>query len=117
MSDMKAIVRKYFSLVDERLFERFDEIFHADVVYERPGYETIIGLQALIAFYRNRRIIASGSHHIEDLIIDGQICVCWGRFRGLSHDNQAIDERFADVYFIRENLIEKRVTYFYRPAV
>jgi uncharacterized protein len=116
-SNIQSIIDTYFRLVDERNFDKLRDIFHRDIVYQRPGYTPIEGIDKLIEFYRNTRVIASGEHHIEGRLIQSNQCVCWGRFIGSKRDGSTVDERFADVYTFAENLITKRTTYFYKEAV
>ncbi|TVR19261.1 MAG: nuclear transport factor 2 family protein, partial [Anaerolineaceae bacterium] len=108
---------RYFELVDQRVFGKFNEIFHSDIVYERPGYPIMEGLSNLIDFYENTREIASGQHMIENKLIQGNKCVCWGRVEGKKRDESIINERFIDVFYFKGNQIIKRTTYFYKEAI
>ena len=55
------LIRGMFAAIDAGEFDRLREYFAADVVYERPGYEPLRGIEALENFYRHERIIARGA--------------------------------------------------------
>jgi ketosteroid isomerase-like protein len=113
----KDVILAYFRAVDERDFSKFVDIFHQEVVYERPGYATLAGLNALIAFYRYERILSSGCHTIEEVVVEEERGACWGRFIGTTKDGKSVDERFADVFTFQDGRIKTRVTFFYKPSV
>lgn len=113
------LIQSYFDIVDRRDFDKLDTIFHSDVVYERPGFKTITGIDALLYFYNAIRsqTIARGTHEIESILVRDDQAACWGRFVGEDTEGKDIDERFADVYYLQDGLIIRRVTYFYREAI
>lgn len=113
----RDIIMQYFNIVDERKFDDLSLVFHHDIVYERPGYPPLVGLERTIAFYKHERILASGIHTVEGIISEGNTCVCWGKFIGTTHSKEAVDERFADLMIFSNDKIKKRTTYFFRPAV
>jgi|JRYF01.1.fsa_nt_gb ketosteroid isomerase-like protein len=115
--DHAGVIHAYFKLVDERQFDQFGTIFHDEIIYDRPGYQPLIGLKAVIRFYQRKRRIKSGGHTIEGLIINGDQAACWGRFEGKTRRDKLIDERFADIYQFRDGKIFRRTTYFYRRAI
>jgi len=110
-------IRHLFEIVDARRWDDLDQVFHADVVYERPGYEALVGFAAVSDFYRNRRVIARGGHTMEGMAMEGDRGACWGRYVGAKHDGTPIDERWADVYSFADGKIRTRRSYFFRPAV
>jgi ketosteroid isomerase-like protein len=74
-------------------------------------------LERVMKFYREERVIASGKHHLENIVLEENSGACWGRFTGVHKNGSAIDERFADVYRIKNGKIWNRQSYFFRPAV
>jgi ketosteroid isomerase-like protein len=116
-ADAAALIRGMFAAIDAGEFERLREYFSADVVYERPGYEPLRGIDALEYFYRHERIIARGAHDLQGVLAGPRAAACWGRFRGLSRRGDALDERFADVYELRDGRVARRTTHFFRPAI
>ncbi|HYH79206.1 MAG TPA: nuclear transport factor 2 family protein [Longimicrobium sp.] len=114
---MDTIVHRLFDAIDTRSWERLPELFADEVVYERPGYEPFRGLGRLDHFYREERVIASGRHHLDGVVVGDTQAACWGRFVGVHRDGSAIDEGFADTYELEGGRIRHRKSFFFRPAV
>jgi ketosteroid isomerase-like protein len=112
-----AIITELFRRVDARDFDALRESFTDDAVYERPGYDPLVGRDRVLHFYREERVIASGKHELEKIVVEGPTGACFGRFVGLHKNGSAIDERFADVYTFQDGRIKTRRSYFFRPAV
>lgn len=111
-------VTELFRKVDARDWDALATSFAPDVVYERPGYEPLMGRERVMRFYREERVIASGQHSLERVVLDEGGGACWGRYVGVHRDGSPIDERFADVYTVdAEGRITTRRSYFYRPAI
>jgi len=114
---LKEIIVELFRAVDSYQWEKAMSLFHPDINYERPGYPPLIGIQRLRQFYQNERVLASGEHHIEHIVVSGDSGACWGRFVGMKKDGSDVDELFADVYGFEDGKIKTRRSYFFRPAV
>ena len=114
---MGNTISDLFQAVDSNDWNAMSRIFHADVTYERPGYEPFVGRERVLQFYSQERVIASGKHQLEQVVFDHDQGACWGRFVGLKKDGSEVDERFADVYCFEDGKIKSRRSYFYRPAV
>jgi branched-chain amino acid aminotransferase len=110
-------IRFMFRTIDGRNWDRLENVFCQDVVYERPGYEPLIGYDRVLQFYRTERVIASGEHLLEGITISENGGACWGRFIGRHKNGSSIDERFADAYTFQLGKIKTRKSYFFRPAV
>ncbi|MEH1869064.1 MAG: nuclear transport factor 2 family protein [Nostoc sp.] len=117
LTTYSKLVVDLFCAVDSSGWESLAEIFHSNIIYERPGYSPFVGIERILQFYQMERVIASGKHHIEHITIDGSYGACWGRFVGISKDSSQIDELFADVYSFEKGKIKTRKTHFFRPAV
>src|SRR5262249_47917670 len=111
------IILKLFSAIDSSDWESLEKLFHREIIYERPGYETFGGSDRVMYFYRNERILSSGKHHLERIVLDGDYGACWGRFIDFKKDGYKVDERFVDVYSFDKGKIKTRRSYFFRPAV
>jgi ketosteroid isomerase-like protein len=111
------LIHGLFATIDARRWKDLLKFFTDDVVYERPGYDALIGLSALEHFYREIRIVAAGEHRIEHIVASTNAAACWGRFVGAAHDGRALDERFADTYDLHNGRVARRTTYFFRPAI
>lgn len=114
---LDRIVKQLFCAVDSHNWSALSSLFHPEIVYERPGYAPLVGRDEVLHFYREERMIASGQHHIEQIVEQGNCAVCWGAFVGVVKNGSAADARFADVYVFAQGQIIQRRTYFYRPAV
>jgi ketosteroid isomerase-like protein len=96
---------------------RLCQYLHPGIIYERPGYEPLVGLPAVIDFYRRDRIVASGRHAVERVLYDNDDVTCWGSFSGLAKDGRELNVRFADVYRLRDGRISFRRTFFDSPSI
>jgi uncharacterized protein len=117
IEDPLEVIRAYFRAVDANDIDGVMRLFHEEIVYERPGYGEISGKQRLRHFYSEERIIARGHHEIEGMVADGDRVVAWGSFVGSSRAGGELNERFCDVYEMRDSTMYRRRTYFFRPAV
>jgi len=106
-----------FHAIDTATWGDLSQFFHADVVYERPGYPPIEGIDALLAFYSSTRIVAEGKHSLDGGLREGGSAICWGHFHGRSKTGEVLAERFADAYELENGVIKKRTTYFFRAAI
>jgi ketosteroid isomerase-like protein len=106
-----------FDKIDTRDFEGLRAFFTDDVTYDRPGYEMIRGLDALLHFYREVRVIAAGKHVLTRVVVDDRSGASWGRFQGTHRNGKALDVRFADCYTFENGKIKTRESYFFEPSV
>lgn len=111
------IVHNMFSIIDCRAFERLHEVFHPEVVYQRPGFPDIQGITELIHFYQQVRIVKDGVHTIRNLVCEGENLVCIGEFSGVSAEGKSLATRFSDVYGLKNGKIALRETYFFKPYI
>lgn len=117
VDERKAVVESYFQCVDANDFDRLVHLFTVDTVYERPGYEPILGREALRSFYAQDRVIASGQHHIDQVVVEGDWACAWGSFSGRSRSGAELREKWCDVYrFLGAEICHRR-THFFRAAV
>lgn len=119
-SSAEAVVRAYYDAVDADDVETLIGLFAADATYGRPGYEPFVGHEALRAFYTGDRVIASGTHTLDAVVVDatGEQVAVHGRFEGTLKDGSAAAVRFADFYVLDEaGLFARRTTFFHAPAV
>ena len=70
MDRRHALVEQLFECIDARRWDALPQFFVPDVAYERPGYERLVGLDQLLDFYRSVRVIASGTHILEEIVCD-----------------------------------------------
>jgi ketosteroid isomerase-like protein len=115
--DKSELVKNIFECIDGQNWLRLCQYLHPDIIYERPGYEPLVGLPAVIDFYRRHRIVASGRHAVERVLYDNDYVTCWGSFSGSAKNGQKLNARFADVYRLREGRISFRRTFFDSPSI
>lgn len=109
------LLRAMFKAIDDRQFDRLPEFFHRDIVYERPGYEPLVGLAAVMHFYREVRVLGSGRHGFDAIVMDGDNGACWGRWVGFKKDGTLIDLEFADGYTFADGKLKHRKSFFFTP--
>ena len=112
-----AVIREMFAVIDAADYPSLREIFHPEIVYRRPGYPPLDGIESVLAFYQHDRVIAVGRHTLSAVVSEGQHAACSGRFVGTHKNGGAIDEEFADVYEFAGSRIIRRQSFFFRPAV
>jgi hypothetical protein len=112
-----AFIIDMFHVIDACEWDKMHDFFDENITYERPGYDPFIGINQLLHFYQYDRVIASGTHYIDHIVLKDQVGACWGRFIGLGRDQSSIDECFVDTYLFENNKIKQRKSYFFRPAI
>jgi ketosteroid isomerase-like protein len=115
--DPAAQLRAMFAHIDAGDWDALADGFHPEVVYERPGYPPFAGRRRVVDFYRHERIVASGRHEIEGVVVEGDAAACWGRMRGILTDGSSVDVRFAEVCSFADARIRTRRSYFFLAAV
>lgn len=111
---LAALVRTYYEVVDANDVDTLLSLFAPDAVYHRPGYDALRGHEDLDRFYRDERIIESGRHTVDAMVVGERTVAVQGHFGGTSRDGRSLDLRFAD-FFDGERLITARRTFFYAP--
>lgn len=112
-----AWVSRLFQAIDGCDWDALEAMLDPSVVYERPGYAPFEGAAALLHFYRHTRIIASGRHDVHGVLEDGDMLTNFGCFEGVSHDGGLLDVSFCDVCWLNGDLLRRRRTFFFVPAV
>jgi steroid Delta-isomerase len=115
--EMRAVVERYYACVDADDVEGVLDLFAADAVYRRPGYEPLVGRDALEDFYRHVRIISSGAHVVTHLVCGDDSVAVEGTFSGTLKDGSSSELEFADFFVLSGPVFQARTTYFYQPLV
>jgi uncharacterized protein len=110
-------LHEVYRSIDSSDWDALECMLHADVVYERPGYDPLTGRERVLRFYRDERLVAAGRHEVYGVLQEGDRAACWGRMRGRLRDGSAADVQFADVYSFEAGTIRARRSYFFSPAV
>jgi ketosteroid isomerase-like protein len=117
MADPEALVRHYYDLVDADDVDGLLRLFADAVVYERQGTATISGKDALRRFYGEERIIASGTHTLDEVLVGKAWVAVRGRFRGVLKDGDRVGLEFTDWFEVTDGVIERRQSLFPGRAV
>ncbi|MFF2123050.1 nuclear transport factor 2 family protein [Kitasatospora sp. NPDC058184] len=111
-------VRRYYRLVDAGDVPALVALFTPDARYHRPGYPPMVGHAELERFYRDQRVIRSGTHTLATVVTTGDEVAVHGLFRGVLHDGGEVELRFADFFRMTpQGRIAARDTFFHVPAV
>jgi steroid Delta-isomerase len=110
-------VRRYYELVDAGDLEEMYTLFADGIVYRRPGYDPLRGMEAFRAFYEGERVIERGEHTVRTLLSEGDLVAVEGEFDGVLRDGRVVSLRFADIFEFDDGLITRRDTYFDAPLV
>lgn len=95
-SDLEARTREYYRMVDAGDIDGVIAWFAEDGTYHRPGYPPMVGAAALRAFYGGERVIESGAHRLDAVLVDGTSVAVHGRFTGRLRDGSQATVGFAD---------------------
>lgn len=118
MTDPAEATRRYYRAVDAGDVEGVLAWFAEDAVYHRPGYEPMRGRETLRAFYGSARLIESGSHRLDQLLVQGRSTAVRGVFTGLLKDGSHVAIGFSDfVDYDEAGLAVERRSYFDVPGV
>ena len=114
---MKDHILGMFDAIDSKAIDQLPKYFDNTITYERPGFPVISGIEGLLDFYQNRRIIAEGKHMVESIVTDDHRGVAVGVFKGRLKSGAKAEERFADACWFNGGKISHRRTYFFQKAI
>jgi ketosteroid isomerase-like protein len=117
MNERERQIQALFDAIDARDDEALRALFAEDIRYERPKFPPLVGIDALVEFYRDHRPIAVGKHAPEQIIADDNRGAAWGRLRGTTRAGGEVDFKWADVYeFDASGRIRWRRSYVFDAA-
>lgn len=118
-SSVRAVVQGYYDALDRDDVDAALDFFAGEILYRRPGYAPITGLDGLRDYYTRDRKLAAGRHAIREIVVDGTSAAVHGMFEGELKDGGRTATGFA-AFFRFDNSHERIVehtTYFFTPAV
>lgn len=116
--DYRRAVQRYYDALDRDDLEAVLEGFSGDVLYRRPGYEVIAGMDRLRSYYTGDRKLAAGRHLVRDVVVEGQRAAAHGMYEGQLKDGERTAVGFAAFFsFDGNGRIAEHTTYFFTPAV
>lgn len=118
VDELRRRAQAYYTAVDSGDVEAVLACFSSDAVYRRPGYEPIVGVDGLREFYSGVRVIESGRHTVDDIVVEGERAAIRGTFDGRLRDGSDAHVGFADFFgFDADGAIAARTSYFFVGAV
>ncbi|GAB49265.1 nuclear transport factor 2 family protein [Mobilicoccus pelagius] len=118
-SFVRAAVQGYYDALDRDDVEAALDYFGGEILYRRPGYPPITGLEGIRTYYTRDRKLAGGRHVIREMIVEGSSVAAHGTFEGELKDGGRTTTGFA-AFFRFDNAhgrIVEHTTYFFTPAV
>ncbi|MDQ3761703.1 MAG: nuclear transport factor 2 family protein [Actinomycetota bacterium] len=115
MDDVR--LRAMFATIDAVDWDALPQFFHAEIVYERPGFPPLCGLDRVLRFYHNERKIVRSTHHVEGTVVQDDLGAVWGRVGCVLTNGTETELGFADIYHFDRNLVRLRRTHFFVPGV
>lgn len=115
---VRAAVQGYYDALDADALDEVLDYFAGDVLYRRGGYDPIVGLERLRAYYSTDRQLASGRHVLRSVLVEGNQAAAHGMFEGEKRDGSRTSVGFAAFFvFDAKDRISEHTTYFFVPAV
>lgn len=112
------LISQMFAIIDDGSdWDQLSEVFLPSVVYQRPGYPAMHGIDELRTFYAHTRQVAAGRHRIYRILSEGSMSCCWGMFSGTTKAEERITVYFTDWYRVAKGKIGYRRTFFYQPVI
>ena len=108
-----ALAQEFYRLVDAGDLTRLTALFTEGACYRRPGYAPLDGRAAIEHFYRHDRVIASGRHTLDSIVVCGDEVAVRGSFAGELRDGSPVQHRFAEFFLVTaDGLLRERETFF-----
>lgn len=116
--DLRHAVQQYYQALDRDDLESVLECFSGDVLYRRPGYANIAGMDSLREYYASGRKLEPGRHLVRDVVVEGQRAAAHGMYEGQLKDGERTTVGFAAFFtFDGHGRVAEHTTYFFTPAV
>jgi hypothetical protein len=106
-----------FKTIDAEDWSSLRRFYGEGCVYERPGFDVIEGLDALIHFYESVRPIRSGTHSLDYVIKERGRVVASGIFEGTLQSGSSIQMEFMDLYVFDRDKIQFMKTFIFGTGV
>ncbi|MBW3084744.1 hypothetical protein KEM60_00933 [Austwickia sp. TVS 96-490-7B] len=117
-ADLRIAVQRYYDALDQDDLDAVLEGFSGDVLYRRPGYDTIVGIDQLRSYYAEERRLAPGRHLLRDVLVEENRVAAHGAYEGRTVDGEQTAVGFAAFFVFDANgRISEHTTFFFIPAV
>lgn len=116
--DPRRAVQAYYDALDAGDIDAVLAGFSGDVLYRRPGYDRVVGLEALRRYYASDRKLAPGRHVVRSMVVEGNQVAAHGEYDGELREGGPRSVGFAAFFvFDAHGRIREHTTYFFVPAV
>ncbi|GAA0252438.1 nuclear transport factor 2 family protein [Haladaptatus pallidirubidus] len=110
-------VLSYYDYIDAEAYEDVFSLFADDIVYERPGQQSLSGMEEFREFYLDGRPLEDGEHEIGQVVVGDDTVAVRGRFSGVQNGKR-VSFGFSDFHrFDADGKITERTTYTDRDTV
>jgi ketosteroid isomerase-like protein len=106
----------YYRRIDDGDVDGALGSFAAHARYDRPGYPTLVGVDAIRELYVDNPVVQGGRHQVEQVISSGSDVAVRGSFTGVTPDGTPLHVRFSDFWQFAEGWVVRRYTYFDVPV-
>lgn len=115
---LRQTVQGYYDALDRGDVDKILRDFSGDVLYRRPGYDPITGLEGLRRYYTADRMLAPGRHVLRAMVVEDTTVAAHGTYEGELKDGGRTTVGFAAFFtFDSGGRIIEQTTYFFTPAV
>ncbi len=116
--ELRQAVLAYYDALDRDDMDSVLGCFSGDVLYRRPGYRTMTGIDQLRSYYEHERKLAAGRHLVRDVLVEDAQVAAQGMYEGQLRDGDRMAMGFA-AFFVFDGMgrISEHTTYFFTPAV
>ncbi|GAB97339.1 ketosteroid isomerase-like protein [Kineosphaera limosa] len=116
--DLRRAVQGYYDALDADDMESVLEFFSGDVLYQRPGYQRMVGIDDVRRYYEQGRLIAPGRHVLRTLVVEGNNVAAHGEYEGDLKEGGRRTVGFAAFFVFDGNgRAAEHTTYFFTPSV
>jgi len=115
----EQLIARMFKSIDANALDELVHVVAPAIVYERPGFAQVSGIEAFLDFYKRVRIIQCGRHDLQHVVCEGATAMSCGHFKGQLKNGAPVDIGFSEVYRVdpvRSAIVFRR-TYFFQAAV
>lgn len=94
---MKVISKKYLELVDSGRYDELLPLLSEKLVYQTIG-PPIVGPSKLIQYYKDTRVVGSGTHEVTDIIVEGSKAAILLRMKQVMKDGSKREFEAVDLF-------------------
>ncbi|MGI9279481.1 MAG: nuclear transport factor 2 family protein [Endozoicomonas sp.] len=116
-SSNQSWIEYFFQAIDSGNWDSLSLFLADEVIYERPGYSPLVGKKMVLDFYKNVRIIKTGTHIVKGFTYSDDMLSYHGSFTGESYNGDKLSVDYCDFCNIKNGLLHHRKTFFHVASV